>query len=164
MNNKFIKIIGIGVVIVFLMFLGIQYLEYRTQAEAIVKTTDESKTVDLVDGSTVVLAPNSTIKYSNYFNEKGRFVELTKGSATFMVVEEKGIFRVKTEREIITVLGTVFDVDFGESQTVITVTEGKVNVRQNATKQGQIEVKSIKVTAGEQAISKKDFLELRLDK
>ena len=131
-----------------LVVLGVQYLEYRGQAEAIVSTENEAKTITFVDGSTAELAPNSTIKYSNYFNENGRFVELIEGEATYSVVEEKGRFRVKPAREIVTVLGTIFKVEFGESQSVIRVDEGKVSVQQNATEKGQIDVKSIKLEAG----------------
>lgn len=177
MKNNITKTVIIVFAVLALILLGIQYLEYRTQSEAVVTTTDEAKTVDFVDGSSVELAPNSTIKYANYFNEKGRFVELVKGSGRFTVVKEKGKFRVKTAREIITVLdsesSTVFDTNFGhraipeasghsginESQTTVTVKDGKVNVRQNATEQGQTDMKSIKVVAGETVISKNDSLE-----
>ncbi|MFK7950193.1 MAG: FecR domain-containing protein [Saprospiraceae bacterium] len=163
MKNNITKTMIIIFAVLALILLGIQYLEYRTQSEAVVTTTNETKTVDFVDGSSVVLSPNSTIKYTNYFNEKGRFVELVKGSGRFTVVEEKGKFRVKTAREIITILSsetsTVFDTNFGESQTKIIVKEGKVNVRQNATEQGQTDMKSIKIEAGEEAISTKGNLE-----
>lgn len=153
----FLKMIGAAAAILFLGFVGFQYLEYRTEAEVIVSSDNEPKTVTFVDGSVAILAPNSTIKYSN-FNEKGRFVELTAGAANFSVVKEKGQFRVKTAQEMVTVLGTVFDVQLGENQTTVRVTEGKVNVRQNATEQGQIEVKSVDLIAGESVISTKNSL------
>lgn len=168
MKSNITKTVIIVFAVLALILLGIQYLEYRTQSEAVVTTTDEAKTVNFVDGSKVELAPNSIIKYANYFNEKGRFVELVKGSGSFTVVEEKGKFRVKTAREMVTVLSletsTVFDTNFGESQTKVTVKEGKINIRQNAMKKGQTDMKSIKVTAGEIVVSSKDFLELQLDK
>lgn len=154
----FFKILGVAVAVLFLGFVGIQYLEYRTQVEAIVSSEDEPKTVTFVDGSVAILAPNSTIKYNNYFNKKGRFVELVKGAANFSVVEEKGTFWVKTTREMITVLGTVFDVELSENQTNISVTEGKVNVRQNAIKQGQTVVKYLNLMAGESVVSTKNSL------
>lgn len=157
-GQRLLKISGIAVLGLFLLFLGVQYLEYRTQAEAVVSSQSETKTVEFVDGSSVILAPNSIIKYSNYFNEKGRFVELTKGEAKFSVVEEKGKFRVKTDRELITVLGTTFEVKFDESQTEISVEEGKVNLLQNATEKGQTDLKSLNLTAGESAISAQDTL------
>lgn len=157
-RSRIFSIVTIAAAVLALVVLGVQYLEYRTQAEAIVSTEIESQTVTFIDGSTAILAPNSTIKYNNYFNENGRSVELIEGKATFSVVKEKGTFRVKTGREIVTVLGTIFDVQFGESQSEISVKEGKVNVRQNATKKGQIEVKSIKLVAGESVISSENSL------
>jgi ferric-dicitrate binding protein FerR (iron transport regulator) len=167
MKNNIIKTVIIVFAVLALIILGVQYLEYRMQSEALVTTTSERKVVDFVDGSSVELAPRSTIKYANYFNKKGRFVELVKGSGSFTIVEEKGRFRIKTEREIITVLDsetlTVFDTNFGESQTTIKVKEGRVNVRQNATKQGQIDVKSMKIVAGETVISTKGNLEKILE-
>lgn len=152
-RNSFFKLVGAAAAVLFLGFIGSQYLEYRTQVEAIVSSGDESRIVTFVDGSVATLAPNSTIKYSNYFNEKGRFVELVAGAANFSVVKEKGTFRVKTARELVTVLGTIFDVKLEENQTKVSVQEGKVNVRQNVTEKGQIEVKSVDLTIGESVIS-----------
>lgn len=152
------SIVVIILAVIALVVLGIQYLEYRTAAEAIVSTKNEAQIVTFVDGSTAELAPNTTIKYSNYFNKNGRVVELVEGQATFSVVEEKGTFRVKTAREIVSVLGTIFEVQFGESQSKISVQEGKVNIRQNVTEKGQTEVKSMTLTAGEVAISSKNSL------
>jgi ferric-dicitrate binding protein FerR (iron transport regulator) len=167
MKRNISKTVIVVFAVVALVVLGVQYLEYRTQAEAEVTATDASKLVDFVDGSSVELAPNSSIKYSNYFNEKGRFVELLSGAGNFTVVNEKGRFRIKTVREIVTVLEsenpTVFSINFSESQTVIKVDEGKVNVRQNARKQGQTDMKSLKVIAGEEVISSDDRIELVLD-
>jgi len=149
----FLKLVGAAAAVLILGFIGFQYLEYRTQVEAIVSSENEAKTVTFVDGSVAILAPNSTIKYSNYFNEKGRFVELVKGEANFSVVKEKGQFRVKTSRELVTVLGTIFDVKLEANQTIVSVTEGKVNVRQNATKKGQTNVKFVDLVAGESVVS-----------
>lgn len=167
MRGNISKAIVVVFAVVALIFLGVQYLEYRTQAEAEVTTTDASEMVNFVDGSSVKLASNSSIKYSNYFNKKGRFVELLSGSGNFAVVNEKGRFRIKTTREIITVLesenSTVFSVDFGENQTVVKVNEGKVNVRQNAKEQGQTDMKSLKVIEGQEVVSSDERLELILD-
>ena len=167
MRGNISKAIVLIFAVVALIFLGVQYLEYRTQAEAEVITADTSKMVNFVDGSSVKLASNSSIKYSNYFNEKGRFVELLSGSGNFTVVNEKGRFRIKTAREIVTVLesenSTVFNVSFGESQTRVKVSEGKVNVRQNAKEQGQTDMKSLKVVEGQQVVSSDERLEIILD-
>ena len=157
-KNSIFRIFAVVAAVLFLGFIGFQYLEYRTQAEAIVSSGEESKTVTFVDGSVAILAPNSTIKYSNYFNEKGRFVELVNGEANFSVVKEKGVFRVKTAQELVTVLGTVFDVKLEKDQTRIKVHEGKVNVRQNAIKKGQIDVKAVNLTIGESVVSSMNSL------
>ena len=167
MRGNISKVIVLIFAVVALIFLGVQYLEYRTQAEAEVTTADASKMVNFVEGSSVKLAPNSSIKYSNYFNEKGRFVELLSGTGDFTVVNEKERFRIKTAREIITVLEsenpTVFSVDFGESQTEVKVSKGKVNVRQNAKEKGQTDMKSLKVVGGQQVVSSDEGLEIILD-
>ena len=52
----------------------------------------------------------------------------------------------------------VFEVNFGESQSVMSIEQGRINVRQNATEQGQTDLKSIKVIAGEQVVSSVIYL------
>lgn len=94
-------------------------------------TSTRSLNITLPDGSTVELAPNSRISYSNDFKDSTTRDIYLLGEAFFKVTRNvKQPFRVFT-REIVTkVLGTSFTVrSFDEEKTInVTVRTGKVNV------------------------------------
>lgn len=83
----------------------------------------ESKTLELPDGSQVILNANSSISYSEDWN---RVVDL-KGEAFFEVVEG-GKFLVKTTIGSVEVLGTSFNVFARDSTFDVACKTGKVRV------------------------------------
>lgn len=84
----------------------------------------------LPDGTHVWLNAASSLKYPVVFGNKERLVEL-KGEAYFEVSHNKAVpFRVKTEQQVVEVLGTHFDVNAyaDEKATATTLMEGSVKV------------------------------------
>lgn len=86
----------------------------------------------LPDGTRVKLNAGSTLNYPTKFQEHSREVQLT-GEAYFEVAKQNDRpFTVSTSDQIITVLGTHFNVAAyeGPSPTKTTLTEGKVHVKE----------------------------------
>jgi transmembrane sensor len=84
----------------------------------------------LPDGTHVWLNAASSLKYPVVFGGKERLVEL-KGEAYFEVFHNKAKpFRVKTEQQVVEVLGTHFNVDAysDEKATATTLMEGSVKI------------------------------------
>lgn len=97
--------------------------------------TSSNQQIDLPDGSTVILAANSSLYYSKHWNGKfKRKIELN-GKAFFLI--EKDInqpFSVITKQVDITVLGTRFLVNEIEDKTQVVLTEGKIQLNSKAFK------------------------------
>ena len=87
----------------------------------------EQRRIDLVDGSHLDLAPDSRI--STRFTLTRRDVRLERGQAFFAVAHNAmRPFIVHVSDLTVTAVGTAFDVRMGPSSTVVTVSEGRVNV------------------------------------
>jgi transmembrane sensor len=82
------------------------------------------------DGSSVVLAPGSMLRYASTFGHGVRDVEL-RGEALFTVTRDEGApFIVRTGTSAVRVLGTTFDVRKFPIDTVthVVVAQGKVSI------------------------------------
>jgi len=86
--------------------------------------------VSLDDGSTVRLAPESKLAIPTSFGPRVRAVKLD-GAANFAVAKGEGQFQVHTRDAVIVATGTAFSVRSypGDGATVVTVSEGTVEVR-----------------------------------
>ncbi|RYG11365.1 MAG: hypothetical protein EOO07_20690, partial [Chitinophagaceae bacterium] len=87
------------------------YVESNTP-NFLVKTTSSHQidSVKLADGSVVILAENSELKYPEEFKLPVREVILTKGQAFFKVAKDKHHpFKVAMDKSDVTVLGTSFN-------------------------------------------------------
>lgn len=94
----------------------------------VVSDTGEIRSVDLADGSTMVLAPQSAVAVDV---SKGgrREVRLLQGSAWFEVARDPDHpFRVETSGATTTVLGTAFEVSRTGEQVSVAVRNGHVRV------------------------------------
>lgn len=104
--------------------------------------------VTLADGTKVWLNAASTLKYPVQFSDSSRVVELD-GEAYFEVakVRRKAPFLVKTQRQVINVLGTTFNVCAyaDEPNTKTTLVEGKVSLTSHGEK--------LQLLPGEQGVS-----------
>lgn len=96
-------------------------------------TTNESKTIDLADGSQITLNQSSSLTYAPSEEHQQRNVTLI-GDAFFDVArDEKRPFVIETKHLEIEVLGTSFYVDArdDENEVQVIVKSGKVAVRAN---------------------------------
>jgi transmembrane sensor len=123
---------GITICTIVLVALGRWPVGFRRQILAWQSYTTASSqlaTIRLLDGSHVVLAPNSRIRYQG--DERGpRVVEL-QGQARFTVAQrEREPFLVRTGGVTIRVLGTTFHVRHhaSDATTQVAVTTGRVAV------------------------------------
>jgi transmembrane sensor len=95
----------------------------------------EQRRIDLADGSHLDLAPDSRV--STRFTLTRRDVKLERGQAFFEVAHNAlRPFIVHVNGLTVTAVGTAFDVRIGPSNTVVTVSEGRVNVAPGADEPG----------------------------
>ena len=121
----------------------------------------EQRTVTLADGSTVVLNTNTSIAVT--MDKNGRRVELQKGEAYFNVHHEKArSFIVAANSLRVTDIGTRFDVRMDADRTLVSVTEGIVEVAPLNHKTDTIGKPSatLRLVEGQQAIHKMDTAEI----
>lgn len=105
----------------------------------IIKTPPATVTsLQLSDGSRVLLSANSRLEYQKEFTDTLRCVTLT-GEARFEVAKDaRRPFIVYTEQLQTRVLGTVFDVKaYPNSRPDVTLYEGRVNVSSSRRKQSK---------------------------
>ncbi len=88
-----------------------------------------NKTVDLMDGSVVILNDGSSLVYNEEAWETSREVEL-KGEALFKVSKGSD-FVVKTKNGMVRVLGTEFNVRAWDEKLYVACYEGRVEVSRN---------------------------------
>ncbi len=102
----------------------------NTVEKTIVNTTGKIEKVNLLDGSVVMLGPNSSVSYPVSFNTLTRDIRLS-GEATFKVAKNKSKpFTVYANGIATTALGTEFNVNGLINHTVcVTLFEGKVVIR-----------------------------------
>jgi transmembrane sensor len=88
----------------------------------------QTRAVTLEDGSRIMLDRNSRLRVA--FTAAARDVELLAGQAHFEVAKDTHRpFRVRTASAEVVAVGTMFDVANLPAQTLVTLIEGRVNVR-----------------------------------
>jgi transmembrane sensor len=112
-------------------WLALRYPE----VEVLDTRVGEQRRVTLADGSHLDLAPDSRV--STRFTLARREVQLERGQAFFAVAHNAvRPFIVHVNSLTVTAVGTAFDVRMGPSSTVVTVSEGRVNVAPGAAEAG----------------------------
>jgi transmembrane sensor len=92
----------------------------------------EQRSILLDDGSRVTLNTASTIEVE--LGKRRRLVRLVEGEALFDVAHDAGRrFDVHAGNAVLRVVGTQFNVDLRQSQTTVTVVEGRVQVAPETT-------------------------------
>jgi transmembrane sensor len=105
----------------------------------------EHRTVDLSDGSRVVLGGDSKIDVA--FSEAQRVLSVHRGEAYFKVRRDAARpFIVQAQRVRVTAVGTAFDVQRSSDRVAVTVTEGEVEVIDES--RGE----RLRLTAGKRAV------------
>ncbi|MCL3780761.1 FecR family protein [Prolixibacteraceae bacterium JC049] len=112
--------------------IGNQLMMKETEAETQFTTFTSPKgqisSLTLFDGTHIVLNSQSSVTYSNKYNNKERFIELS-GEAFFDVAKNKALpFKLVAEGSEVTVLGTQFNVKAypNDTYTETVLVEGKV--------------------------------------
>lgn len=131
-RRAFVKYTGSVAAVFLLLILSTVIYKYSNQVEMhyVATTWGEKKTVQLPDGSTVVLNSLSSVTYQGELNGKNREIQLA-GEAYFDVTKDaKKPFIVKANELEVKVLGTQFNVEAYENQVDIKTTlfEGSVSV------------------------------------
>jgi ferric-dicitrate binding protein FerR (iron transport regulator) len=136
----FVILIGVGS----LLF----WLSPLSQNTITIASGNNSLNVPLPDGSTVLLNKHATLSYSKRFSGATRNITL-KGEGFFNVVPDKTRpFVVTAGQSTVTVVGTTFNVKYGDTLTEIIVETGIVQVDK--------EEYTLKVNPQEKAIVRKN--------
>lgn len=103
---------------------------YPRKAEIVYVVKETKQQIDSValgDGTKVILAANSAIRYPDKMNSPLRQVTLVKGQAFFKVHrDEKRPFSVGIGQSKVTVLGTSFNINYTKTAISLAVKTGKV--------------------------------------
>ncbi|MFT3825113.1 MAG: FecR domain-containing protein [Chitinophagaceae bacterium] len=112
-----------------------------------VMASANNETVQLPDGSSVLLRKGSILRYPNAFKSSERNVQLV-GEAFFQVQhDEHKPFNISTTHSKVTVLGTSFMVDADNEADKVVVVTGKVKVAANSR-----ESREVVLTAGQEVL------------
>lgn len=136
----------------FLMLIGVGSLLYwlspLSQKTMTIASGNNSLYVPLPDGSTVLLNKHATLSYSKRFSGATRSITL-KGEGFFNVVPDKTRpFIITAGQSTVTVVGTSFNVKYGDTITEVIVETGIVQVDK--------EEYTLKVNPKEKAIVRKN--------
>lgn len=92
-------------------------------------TTDNLDSIQMIDGTTIILDKNSTLKYPLSIKGKSRREVVLAGVARFEVAKNKELpFRVVSKHAGIDVLGTIFTVEIKDSTTEVENIEGSIRM------------------------------------
>lgn len=119
---------------------------YRTEV-------GERSSITLADGSVVQLNTDSLLEVS--YAEGRRGLKLLRGQALFKVAHDTSRpFVVDAGGQMITALGTEFDVHVGSGETRVTLIEGRIEVKRvNGTALFPVKPEVRRLTAGEQLVA-----------
>lgn len=115
----------------FVLALGYWIYNQATKVNFITKTTAQYQvdSVKLADGSVIILAENSELKYPDKF-ASSREISLVKGQAFFKIAKDpKHPFKVMMDKSTVVVLGTSFNIKMTETKIDLGVITGKVFFR-----------------------------------
>lgn len=114
--------------ILFACLIGVGAWQQLARTRNYVTDVGEQRMITLEDGSTVRLNARSSVAVR--MTSRQRHVDLLDGQAIFEVAHDSSRpFTVATSRVAIRAVGTQFDVNRRRSETVVTVIEGRVQVR-----------------------------------
>src|SRR6202034_2266527 len=109
---------------------GLIFTVLKTPTGANVFETEigENRRLTLADGSVISLGGNTRIEVA--MSENVRAIELTKGEALFKVAKDAARpFKVRAGDATIIAVGTEFNVERDSDRAVVSVTEGRVEVK-----------------------------------
>ncbi|MEE1946041.1 FecR domain-containing protein [Pedobacter sp. KR3-3] len=113
---------------VLVLAMGYWIYQQNTKIVYLTKLTGNSQvdTVKLADGSVIVMAENSELKYPEKFDGE-REISFSKGQAFFKVAQDPAHpFKVVMNKSDVTVLGTSFNIKVSSVQIDLSVKTGRV--------------------------------------
>src|SRR5580692_1885377 len=137
---------------------GLIFTVLKTPTGANVFETEigENRRLTLADGSVISLGGNTRIEVA--LSEKVRAIELTRGEALFKVAKDAARpFKVRAGDATIIAVGTEFNVERNSDRAVVSVTEGRVEVKPITgllpvvfLQEFKPKLRSVRVSAGQQ--------------
>ncbi|MBL4853315.1 MAG: FecR domain-containing protein [Robiginitomaculum sp.] len=131
---KYFKRVAVGALAAtILVMVGIPSYKFATRIEPGFAATyqtaiGEQETINLPDGSQIILNTNSVVSVA--FSKENRKIFLSKGEAFFEVESDKSKpFSVNTDKGIVTAIGTAFSVRLTDNKLDVLVTEGRVTLK-----------------------------------
>jgi transmembrane sensor len=131
---------------------------WKTPAETKSFETEigENRSVTLSDGSVIALGGDTRVEVA--LSEKVRAIELTRGEALFKVAKDAARpFKVRAGDATIIAVGTEFNVERNSDRAVVSVTEGRVEVKPITgllpvvfLQEFKPKLRSVRVSAGQQ--------------
>jgi transmembrane sensor len=124
------KSVGLGiaaslVILVFTFVLPIGVFNNSDFSPSYVTAVGEQQVIELPDGSSIILNTGSHVDVE--YSDSSRNIFLTRGEAYFDVAKNPSApFIVRTQRGLVTAVGTAFSVRVQEAQVNVVVTEGRV--------------------------------------
>ncbi len=147
-SNRWMRIAAAVLIIVVAGFVGNKMMASDEEMLFVQTTSEETKSIQLVDGSEITLNEESSLSYPAHFKGDIRQVELN-GEAFFDIERKPDQpFTILTTHTQITVLGTSFNVrsELDESTTAVNVATGKVQLTSKKTNE------SIILTKGDEGV------------
>ena len=152
-SYKLLFKIAAAVIVVFgLSWFAYNKLIYNDIEMIVSSTADQTKELQLSDGSIIWLNKNSSIEYPEKFSGKERKVNLT-GEAFFIIAHNsEKPFIVISEQTETKVLGTEFNLKAykNDGKIILTLTEGKVIFTDNKTHENKTLIKNEKLSLNKQ--------------
>ncbi len=131
LRNRPIRRVGIAAVFALLVASVAVMLWLRSSEKQWATEAGEMVTVSLPDKSTIVLGPNSVLKYVDDWDEKEIREVWLEGEAYAEVSKDptRKPFRVYFNEVQVEVLGTVFNINSRRGKSTVVLHEGKVRLR-----------------------------------
>jgi transmembrane sensor len=131
-RNHFIRNLS-GIAAGLIILIAIGFLLIYDNKNVYKTASEEQKQIKLMDGTEVILKPQTTMRIARDYNKSDRTISLEEGEATFDVMHRDNPFIVKAGPVRIEDLGTNFIIRKGKEKIYVEVSSGKVAFIVNAT-------------------------------
>ena len=123
--------------VIFILFgVGLWYYALRNNTTTYETASNEKRNVELIDGTSITLNPDTKIKVAQDYNTKNRTVSMTSGEALFSINHKDDLpFIVNLGDIYVQDIGTVFNIKRDENFLKINVISGIVTVNKISTEE-----------------------------
>ena len=149
-KRRYRNIAGLAATVIVAVVMATYFLLDPRSTESYITALGEQRSIVLPDGSIVEL--NTQSRLDVRFDDMRRDVDLLAGEALFTVEKDPSRpFRVFSGAVEVQAVGTQFNVYRQTEQTVVTVLEGRVAVRQHEVR-STVPLEAVELSVGEQAV------------